>query len=39
MWLKERKGKYIITDDQGQIIIISRDKVSAVAYAKGLKRW
>ena len=36
--LQERENKWIITDDQGMIVIITRDKLSALSYAKGLRK-
>jgi|TARA_R100000734_G_C3238210_1_gene43768 hypothetical protein len=35
--LIERCGKYIIYDKQGKIVIITRDKKVAVAYARSKK--
>tara|TARA_Y100000015_G_C2366800_1_gene77925 strand:- start:469 stop:582 length:114 start_codon:yes stop_codon:yes gene_type:complete len=35
--LVERRGKYIIYDKNGKVVIITRDKRVAVAYARSLK--
>ena len=37
MILREFRGKYIIYDKQGKIVIITREKRIAVAYARSKK--
>jgi len=36
--LKQHKQFWIVTDDNNRIVIITRNKTSAINYAKGLKK-
>jgi len=36
--MKQHKRVWIVYDDNNQIVIITRNKTSAINYAKGLKK-